>query len=531
MERKQIRLGLVGFGEVGSTIGKGLREAGLSSVHCYDSGAFEGPYSQLIRSRAEEARVILVRSHEELAAAAELIVGFTPGSASIESAEAFAPVLRKGHLFVDFASATPKVKYAVAEAFREAGTAVCDGSILGNPSNGYAMPMLVSGPAAQEVVQKLVPWGMKIEVAGERLGVASGIKILRSVLFKGIEALFDEMILGARGYGMDEAVIASAFKTLDRSPWAEILQNVVPSGAIHARRRAEELDMAAETIAGAGIEPIMARAGAARLRWKEGLGLKRHFNGVMPKTQQEVFAAIEHLMKLTSGADAAEAAEVDTAIVPGHRINASQPPVLPQILNAFRGVAVANISDNMNRLYGTRSLKPFHRSRRLIGTAVTVKTRPGDNLAVLKAFKILRPGDVLVVDGGGDLNHALVGRLMMSTARAAGVAGFVIDGAIRDVASFEDEDFPCFARGVTHRGPYKLGPGEVNVPIAVDGMIVNPGDAIVGDEDGLIAFDRGMAEELLARVRQQHQREVDTLKAIEAGRTDNAYTSVAAPPT
>ena len=211
--------------------------------------------------------------------------------------------------------------------------------------------------------------------------------------------------------------------------------------------------------------------------------------------------------------------------IPGHRVNPSQPPVTLQVLEAFRGVPVANISDNMNRLHGTRGLRPFHPSRRLIGTAVTIKTRAGDNLALLRAFEILRPGDVLVVDGGGDLNHALVGKLMMSTARAAGVSGFVIDGAIRDLAAFEEADFPCFARGVTHRGPYKLGPGETNVSIAIDGMIVNPGDVIVGDEDGLIAFDSSVAEELLALVRQQQQKEAAALSAIEQGLPGDSYTS------
>jgi regulator of RNase E activity RraA len=145
-------------------------------------------------------------------------------------------------------------------------------------------------------------------------------------------------------------------------------------------------------------------------------------------------------------------------------------------------------------------------------------------LAVLKALEILRPGDVLVVDGGGDLNNALAGKLMMSTARAAGASGFVIDGAIRDIAAFEDADFPCFARGVTHRGPYKVGPGEVNVSIAIDGMIVNPGDVIIGDEDGLIAFDRSIAQELLVLVGRQQDREADALKAIEAGGRKNAHT-------
>jgi regulator of RNase E activity RraA len=209
--------------------------------------------------------------------------------------------------------------------------------------------------------------------------------------------------------------------------------------------------------------------------------------------------------------------------IPGHRFNPSPVPVPEDILTGFRNTAVAVVSDNMNRLHGTRELKPFHRGGRMIGTAVTVKTRTGDNLALHKAFEILRTGDVLVVDGGGDLSQALVGEIMMSRARGMGVAGFVIDGAIRDVAAFQDSDFPCFARGVTHRGPYKFGPGEINVPVAVDGMVVMPGDVVLGDEDGVVTFDRAVAPELLALVRQQEVREADALQAISDGRFDNAY--------
>ena len=122
---------------------------------------------------------------------------------------------------------------------------------------------------------------MNITFVGRELGRASGIKILRSVLLKGIEALTDEMMLAARHYGVDEVVLASACKTLAR-PWMDTVESLVPSGVIHAKRRAEELEMSAEAIADAGIEPVMARAIVARLRWKQGLGLKEHFQGVEP---------------------------------------------------------------------------------------------------------------------------------------------------------------------------------------------------------------------------------------------------------
>ena len=218
-----------------------------------------------------------------------------------------------------------------------------------------------------------------------------------------------------------------------------------------------------------------------------------------------------------------------TMQLPGHRSFPSAPQVAPGILDAFRDVAVAVISDNMNRLHGTRNLRPMHGPARLIGTAVTVKTRPGDNYALHLSYDHLRESDVLVVDGGGDLNQALVGEIMMMRAKLQGVAGFVIDGAVRDVPAFADAGFPCFARGVTHRGPYKTGPGETNVPIAVDGMVVMPGDLVVADEDGVIAFPPAAAEELLSRVRAQEEREALALQAIAEGRFDNSYIGISAP--
>ncbi|WP_407520306.1 DUF1932 domain-containing protein [Methylobacterium oryzisoli] len=290
-DRTQFRLGLVGYGEIGSTLGAGLRGAGLDRIACYDKYAFEGPYADLIQGRAREVGVTLVRSNAELAEASDLIFSVTPGAASLESAEAFAPVLTGRHTFLDFASATPKIKQGVADRLGPSGALLGDGSIEGTPLHGYAMRMLSSGPAGERVRDLLVPWGMQIEFTGPVVGTASGIKIIRSVLIKGIEALTDEMLLAARQYGIDEVVLASACKTLAR-PWMDTVQSLTPSGVIHARRRAEELEMSADAVADAGVEPIMARAVAQRLRWKESLGLKDHFKGVVPHTYQEALDAM-----------------------------------------------------------------------------------------------------------------------------------------------------------------------------------------------------------------------------------------------
>ncbi|HUL71909.1 MAG TPA: RraA family protein [Vicinamibacterales bacterium] len=204
-------------------------------------------------------------------------------------------------------------------------------------------------------------------------------------------------------------------------------------------------------------------------------------------------------------------------------VSASVPRVTPALIDAFKRAPTAVISDNLERLAGAVGLRPFHRAGRMAGTAFTVRTRPGDNLAIHQALELVGAGDVIVVDGGGDVTRALIGEIMRDIAEQRGAAGFVIDGAIRDVAAFRASDFPCFARGVIHRGPYKTGPGVINAPVSIGGAVVSPGDIIVGDEDGVVSFPPAIADALLDAVRAQVAREEETLKAIREGRYVSAY--------
>ena len=167
-------------------------------------------------------------------------------------------------------------------------------------------------------------------------------------------------------------------------------------------------------------------------------------------------------------------------------------------LQAFADIPTSHISDNLRRMEGILGLRRFHRSRKLIGTAVTVKVRAGDNLLTYKAISMMSPGHILVVDAGGATSNAIVGDLLLAYAQQRGCAGFVVDGAIRDSAAFADADFPCYARDVTHRGPFKTGPGAINVPVSIGGQVVQPGDMIVGDEDGLVVFPPSETERLVA---------------------------------
>jgi regulator of RNase E activity RraA len=195
------------------------------------------------------------------------------------------------------------------------------------------------------------------------------------------------------------------------------------------------------------------------------------------------------------------------------------------LLDAFRDVVTPHLSDNMSRAYGAIGLKRYNTRGKLVGVALTVKTRPGDNLMIHKALNIAQPGDVLVVDGAGDVSQALVGELMMRYAQSRGVVGFVIDGAIRDCAAFAD--FPCYARGETHKGPYKDGPGEIHSPVTIGGLIVNPGDIVVGDEDGIVAVPPARAEEILAAARAQAKKEAKAMEDIAAKTYDRSWVDVA----
>jgi RraA family protein len=195
----------------------------------------------------------------------------------------------------------------------------------------------------------------------------------------------------------------------------------------------------------------------------------------------------------------------------------------PALVALFRGASTPTISDNLDRLPGILGLRAFHRSGALLGSALTVRVRAGDNLAIHQALAIARPGEVLVVDGGGDESRALVGDIMKAIAESRGVVGFVIDGAIRDSAVFAQADFPCYARTAIHRGPYKTGPGAINVPVSVGGCTVNPGDIVVGDADGVVTFPPALAERLSEAVRAQEARETEVLQLIRAGRYDGRY--------
>ena len=211
---------------------------------------------------------------------------------------------------------------------------------------------------------------------------------------------------------------------------------------------------------------------------------------------------------------------------PGFRMRGAFDRPSPEVVAGFGEFETPPVSDLMNRLYTMRSeiSNLTDPKLRILGPACTVRVFPGDNLMVHKALDVARPGDVIVVDAGGSPMNAVLGDLISTKARHRQIGGFVVDGLIRDLpAILALGDFPVFARGVTPIGPLHRGPGEINMPISCGGIVVHPGDIVMGDLNGTVVVPQDCAEELLARLRRHAASEAEYTAAVARGDFSNAW--------
>ncbi len=201
----------------------------------------------------------------------------------------------------------------------------------------------------------------------------------------------------------------------------------------------------------------------------------------------------------------------------GFRIVTPPPRLDSALVDAFRGLASSNVADAMGRFgFMDPGIQP-RSGLPLCGLAVTVNARPADNLMVHKALQIAQPGDVVVVATGGNVTSAVFGELMCRASVAARLGGLVVDGAIRDVDGITALGFPVFSRSICAGSCDKDGPGEINVPISCGGVVVSPGDIVIGDRDGIAVVPRDHAPEVLDLVRELVKKESLRVAEIERG--------------
>jgi RraA family protein len=211
---------------------------------------------------------------------------------------------------------------------------------------------------------------------------------------------------------------------------------------------------------------------------------------------------------------------------PGFRYRTDFKRPEPGLLDEIKGLMdqtgclTGNVGDCLGRAAAMNSrVKGLSQGMKLVGPALTVKVPAIDNLMIHKALTLVKPGDVMVIDGGGDHSWALLGFLMVSTAIKLGLAGMIVDGCIRDAAEIRTSGFPIFAAGINPNGPMKEGPGEINYPIQCGGQIVHPGDIIVADDDGVVVVPQDHAAGIVDNVKAVIVREEKRLAEIAAGVT------------
>jgi 3-hydroxyisobutyrate dehydrogenase-like beta-hydroxyacid dehydrogenase len=283
-------IGFVGFGEAGSTIARGLRSAGIARIFAYD-----------IKPKTSDVATI-VESPRDLAAACETLFSTVTSSSALDAAKQNAPFLTNRHTYADLNSVSPALKQDIDRVISATGARFIEVAVMAPVQPyGHKVPMLVGGLGARNFQQVLAPFGMQMDVLdGVKVGGAAAVKMCRSIVVKGIEALLFECVMAATKFDADDLVFASLKETWPGIDWKKLADYTSGRVVVHGERRAREMEEVAETLKAIGIDPIMAEATARRQDWSAQMDLKSHFGPEGPKTYQEVVDVIAAL-RATSG--------------------------------------------------------------------------------------------------------------------------------------------------------------------------------------------------------------------------------------
>jgi 3-hydroxyisobutyrate dehydrogenase-like beta-hydroxyacid dehydrogenase len=271
-------IGLVGYGEVGRILAAALVERGVGWVGTWDILLPDPAAGPAMRTHAVDARVAPAISLADLLAHADVVLSAVTASQAVAVAREAVAAIRPSTWFVDLNSASPGAKREMSALIDGAGGRFVESAVMTSvPPYGIKVPMLLGGARAAELRDLLVPLGFAMEIASPEVGVASAIKMCRSVMIKGLEALVTESFTAARAYGVEDRVLASLHETFPTLDWEALGSYLMSRSALHGKRRAEEMREVAVTVREAGLEPWMASATAERQDWmgrqKAPLGL------------------------------------------------------------------------------------------------------------------------------------------------------------------------------------------------------------------------------------------------------------------
>jgi 3-hydroxyisobutyrate dehydrogenase-like beta-hydroxyacid dehydrogenase len=290
------RIGFIGFGEAGFHIAAGLRNAGISEIAAYDINTRTPDLGEKIRQRAQETETRLVDSNAALADSSDIVFSTVTANQALAAAQQTAPELTLGHIYADLNSVSPGLKQSIDKVISTAGAKFAEVAVMAPvPPHNHRVPMLVGGAGGAELVDRMTPFGMKMEFTSPKVGEAAATKMCRSIIVKGMEALLTECVLGASRYGAEERVFQSLSETFPGLDWAHMATYMVGRVVVHGERRAREMEEVAETLRSMGVEPMMAEATVRRMDWSAQLGLKKLFHGEAPATHREFADAVAEL--------------------------------------------------------------------------------------------------------------------------------------------------------------------------------------------------------------------------------------------
>lgn len=293
----QKSLGFIGMGEAAFNIARGLKKEGFPLIFAYDKFWNMEPQSALIKKRADEAGVALTPSMEEMIKHSGFVMSAVSANLALPLAEAAAPYLSAGQVYIDLNAASPMTKEKVYAAISGTGANFCDVAVMGPvPNYGHKVPILACGDGAQTFFETFKPYGMDITYIGEKEGSASALKMFRSIFMKGFVMLLVEAALAGHRYGVEDEVMASIIETLEsEDSTAKLLSGLMCRGVIHSERREHEMDEVIATMQELKMDYIMSRAGKEKLRWCTEQGFREYFNGIPPQDYHEILTAYDKI--------------------------------------------------------------------------------------------------------------------------------------------------------------------------------------------------------------------------------------------
>ncbi len=288
-------IGFIGFGEAAFHMASGLTDAGIASIRAFDIST-----APLIRQRAENSGTQLVGSPAGLAASADILISAVTSSSALDAARQTLPHIEARHVYLDINSVSPDLKQEIDELIRAAGATFVEAAVMAPvPPYKHRVPMLLGGAGAAALRETLSPFGMRFEVVSETIGAAAAVKMCRSIVVKGLEALLFECVLGASRYNAENRVFASLQESLPGIDWKKLADYMVGRVVLHGERRAREMEEVAETLRTCGVDPIMAEATARRQNWSAEMDLRSNFGAEGPSSYGEVLEIIRN--KTNSG--------------------------------------------------------------------------------------------------------------------------------------------------------------------------------------------------------------------------------------